>query len=286
MQLRKSERKKARIKMALQGPSGSGKTMSALLLAKGLVKDWSKVAIIDTENNSADLYSHLGEFNVLTLSPKFTPERYIKAIEICEEAGIEVIIIDSISHEWEGNGGILETHAGMTGNSFTNWSKLTPRHNAFIQKILQSDCHIIGTIRSKQAYVLTEKNGKNIPEKVGLKGITREGLDYEFTLVFELDSKHKVNTSKDRTGLFMDRPGFIITETTGSIINDWCHSGTDLAAVKAKILTCKKEEELNALYHQYTEWYGHLEDDFKNQKQKIKNLQFINNKTSQNGITN
>ena len=102
MNLRKSERKQARIKMALQGPSGSGKTMSSLLMAKGLSGgDLSKVAIIDTENGSADLYAHLGNYNVLSLTPPFTPENYIKAIQVCEEAGMEVIIIDSISHEWD-----------------------------------------------------------------------------------------------------------------------------------------------------------------------------------------
>lgn len=286
MQLRKSERKKAKIKMAMQGPSGSGKTMSALLLAKGLVNDWSKIAIIDTENSSADLYAHLGMFNVLPLAPQFTPERYIKAIQVCEKAGMEVIIIDSISHEWEGTGGILDAHSNMTGNSFTNWGKLTPRHNTFIQKILQSNCHIIGTIRSKQAYVLTEKNGKHIPEKVGLKGVTREGLDYEFTLVFELDLKHNAKTSKDRTGLFMDKPPFSISEKTGERIIEWCNAGTDLSEAKAKILACKSLEELKATYNQYTDWFVQLEPDFKARKQQLTNPQIINHKISNNGITN
>ncbi len=99
---------------------------------------------------------------------------------------MEVIIIDSVSHEWEGSGGILNLHAAMTGNSFTNWNKITPRHNAFVHKMLQSGCHITGTIRSKQDYVLTDKNGKMVPEKVGLRGVIREGLDYEFTIVFDL----------------------------------------------------------------------------------------------------
>ena len=107
---------------------------------------------------------------------------------------MEVIIIDSISHEWEGKGGILDIHGSMVGNSFTNWAKVTPRHNEFVQKILQSNSHIIATIRSKQDYVLSEKNGKMVPEKVGLKGVTREGLDYEFTLVFDVDIKHQVNS--------------------------------------------------------------------------------------------
>ena len=159
-QLRKAQRKQSRMKLGIQGPSGSGKTYSSLLLAYGLIEDWSKVAVIDTENHSSELYSHLGGYNVLTLKEPFSPERYIEAIETCEKAGMEVIIIDSISHEWEGNGGILEVHSKMTGNSFTNWHKVTPRHNAFVQKILQSSAHIIATIRSKQSFVLSEKNGK------------------------------------------------------------------------------------------------------------------------------
>ena len=216
MNLEKAERRQAKIKLGLQSPSGAGKTYSALQLAYGLVNDWSKVAVIDTENHSADLYAHLGPYQVLALERPFTPERYIEAIEICEKAGIAAIIIDSISPEWEGVGGILDIHGAMIENTFTNWNKVTPRHNAFVQKILQSNCHIIATIRSKQDYVLSEKNGKMVPEKVGLKGVTREGLDYEFTIVFELDIKHQSTSTKDRTGLFMDKPSFMITPETGS----------------------------------------------------------------------
>ncbi|MDD3978513.1 MAG: AAA family ATPase, partial [Methanomicrobium sp.] len=205
MELRKSQRKQAKIKLALQGSSGSGKTYSALLLASGMTA-WPKIAVIDTENHSADLYAHLGDYNVLQLSKPFSPERYISAIETCEKAGMEVIIIDSVTHEWEGSGGILDIHGNMPGNSFTNWAKMTPRHNAFVQKLLESNCHIIGTIRTKTDYVLTEKNGKMVPEKVGMKGITRDGMDYEFTVVFDLDPKHNAVVSKDRTGLFMDKP--------------------------------------------------------------------------------
>jgi hypothetical protein len=224
--IRKAQRKQARIKMGLQGPSGSGKTYSPLLIGYGLTEDWSKIAVIDTENHSADLYSNLGNYNVLSLQQPFSPERYIEAITACENAGMEVIIIDSISQEWEGRGGILEVHGNMTGNSFTNWNKVTPRHNAFVQKILQSSCHLIATIRSKQDYVLSEKNGKYVPEKVGLKGITREGLDCEFTLVLELDIKHNATATKDRTGIFMDKPPWVITNATGQRIKSWCGGST------------------------------------------------------------
>ncbi len=169
MQLRKSNRSQAKIRIALQGASGSGKTYSSLLLAYGLCQNWNKIAVIDTENQSADLYSHLGQYNVLTLLPPFSPERYMEAIATCEVSGMEVIILDSLSHEWEGEGGILDIHGSMAGNSFTNWAKITPRHNALVQKILHSGAHVIATVRSKQDYVITEKNGKQVPEKVGLK---------------------------------------------------------------------------------------------------------------------
>ena len=143
MNLRQAERKQAKIRLALQGPSDSGKTYSALLLAFGITGTWEKIVIIDTENSSADLYADLGAYNVLPLTQPYTPERYIQAIHQCESEGMEVIIIDSISHEWEGQGGILAIHGNMPGNSFTNWNKVTPRHNAFIQSMLLSPSHII-----------------------------------------------------------------------------------------------------------------------------------------------
>lgn len=253
MNLQQAERRQARIKLGLQSPSGAGKTYSALLLAFGLINDWSKIAVIDTENHSADLYANLGNYLVLALEQPFSPERYIEAIEICEKAGMEAVIIDSISHEWEGVGGILDIHGAMMGNSFTNWNKMTPRHNAFVQKILQSHCHIIATIRSKQDYVLSEKNGKMVPEKVGLKGVTREGLDYEFTLVFELDLKHQATATKDRTGLFMDKPSFMITPQTGQTIANWCNAGKSLKDIKDDIQRATTIDQLRNIIRQYPE---------------------------------
>lgn len=251
MKLQIAERKQAKIKMALQGPSGSGKTMGALLIAYGLCQNWDKIAVIDTENYSASLYAHLGRYSVLSITAPFTPEKYMEAIRYCTEAGMEVIIIDSISHEWEGSGGILDVHSKMTGNSFTNWGKLTPRHNAFVQAILQSPVHIIGTIRSKQEYVLSERNGKQIPEKVGLKGVTRDGMDYEMTIVFDVDIKHNAVASKDRTGLFMDKPEFKITPATGEQILSWCQQGTAKSpedVLAEQIELCRTYDELKTLY--------------------------------------
>lgn len=251
MQIIKAERKQAVIKMALQGCSGSGKTYSSLLLAYGLVGDWNQVAVIDTENNSSHLYSHLGNFNVLSLSEPFSPERYIEAIEACEKARMRVVVIDSISAEWEGAGGIIESHGNMAGNSFTNWNRMTPRHNAFVQKILQSPCHVILTIRSKQDYVLTDKNGKMVPEKVGLKGVTRDGMDYELTIVFDIDIKHQATASKDRTGLFSNPLPLLISEQTGIKIKTWCLGEDLIKNIEIQINEAKTVQDLRNILIKY-----------------------------------
>jgi hypothetical protein len=247
MVLESASRQKVKIKMALQGPSGSGKTMSALLLAYGLCNNWQKIALVDTENRSSMLYAHLGNYQVIHVPAPFTPEKYIQAISLCEDAGIEVIIIDSISHEWEN---ILDQHSNMIGNSYTNWNKLTPRHNAFVQHILQSPCHVIGTIRAKQEYVLSEKNGKQVPEKLGMKGVTREGMDYEFTLVLEIDIKNHATATKDRTSLFINKPSFVISPATGTQILDWCNTGADrVQEITRRINDCATLKQLLQLYY-------------------------------------
>ena len=226
MELKKAQKKQVKLRLGMSGASGFGKTYSALLLAYGMVGDWSKIAVIDTENDSASLYANLGDFNSLPLTAPFTPERYIQAIEMCEKAGMEVIIIDSISHEWEGKGGCLELHNEL-GGQFIHWAKITPRHNAFIQKILQSTCHIITSVRRKQDYdMVKNEKGKTEPVKVGLKEVTREGFEYELTVNFEfINDKHLVKASKDRTGLFMNNPEFVITAETGKSIINWCNDG-------------------------------------------------------------
>ncbi|MEC4086642.1 AAA family ATPase [Myroides odoratimimus] len=271
MQLRQSERKRAKIKMALQGSAGSGKTYSSLLLAQGLTNgDLSKVAIIDTENGSADLYAHLGNYNVLSLQPPFTPEAYIKAIEICEQANMEVIIIDSISHCWDE---LLDFHSKLVGNSFTNWAKVTPRQKSFVDKILQSSAHIIATMRTKQDYVLNQKDGKYIPEKVGLKAVQRDGVDYEFTLVFDIDIKHYVVSSKDRTSLFMGKPEFIINESTGRKILEWCNKGEapdrTKESIRNLINNCKTVQELLILYQQNPIYQNEFRSVFEQKKAQL-----------------
>lgn len=289
MELRKSSRSIAKIRLALQGPSGSGKTYSALLIALGLSKNFDRVAVIDTENHSSELYSHLGSFNVMNLREPFTPEKYVDAIKACEQASMDVIIIDSISHEWDGPGGILEMHSTMTGNSYTNWGKLTPRHNSFLQAILQSTCHIIVTIRSKQEYILSEKNGKQVPEKVGMKGITREGTDYEMTTVLELDLKHKAVATKDRTGLFMDKPEFLITEKTGETILNWCNAGaTEVVRDEfgQQISSCATWIDLKRLYLDNPQYQVSHRAQFATRKEQIIAREINNNSSTENFIQN
>lgn len=289
MKIQVAQRRQAKIKMALQGSSGSGKTMGALLIAYGLCNDWSKIAVIDTENYSASLYAHLGKFSVVNISAPFSPEKYNEAIRLCEEGGFQVIIIDSISHEWEGVGGILETHANMQGNSFTNWGKLTPRHNAFVQSILQSSCHIIGTIRSKQDYVITEKDGKHVPEKVGLKGVTRDGTDYEFTIVLDVDIKHNAVASKDRTGLFMDKPPFNITPEIGKQILNWCNDGLPAEPMEedftSQINNCNSYDDLRRLFTANPRFQQSHYGEFVRRKAELMPSNFMNPQNNGYGNT-
>lgn len=253
MELVVAKKKKVKIKVGLQGSSGSGKTFSALLIAMGMVDgDCKKIAVIDSEKESASLYTDIfGEFLTIQLSAPYTPERCAEAISICENSkNIEVIIFDSISHEWMGNGGILDLHSLMKGADMLKWAKLTPRHNRFIDSIMQCDKHMICTMRSKQDYVLTEnEKGKLVPEKVGMKAVTRDGVDYEFTLNFDIDQSNFAHCTKDRTSLYKNKPEFIITKDVGKDILDWCNSGVDEVEIAIKSMKeCKSLSELQNIW--------------------------------------
>jgi len=226
MAFTKATKQATSIKLAISGPSGSGKTYSALLIAKGL---GGKTAVLDTEGGSASLYADFFDFDTWDeLDPKgFPPEYFIRVIKAAEEAGYSNLIIDSLSHEWSGRGGCLELadaigRAKYRGNSFAAWVDVTPRHNRLVETILNTRLNIIATMRTKSDYVINkdEKTGKSTPQKVGLAGIQRDGMDYEFTLMFELDrDSHIANAGKDRTHLFSDP--VVITEQTGQRIAEW-----------------------------------------------------------------
>lgn len=247
IEIRKAERKQSKLRIGLSSPSGAGKTYSALLLAKGLVGSWEKVGLIDTETGRGDFYSDLGGYMIATLQAPFTPDRYIEYIDAMIGAGVEVLIIDSISHEWEGKGGCLELNeklaqAKYKGNTWSAWSETTPRHQKFIESIISAPIHVITTVRNKVDTVMTDD--KKV-KKVGTKEITREGFEYELTVNFNLDrDTHSAMASKDNTRLFDNRDPFVITEKTGEELREWVNSGAvDTTAEDKK----KKRVEANKL---------------------------------------
>lgn len=238
MQIKKAERKSVKIKLAITGPSGSGKTMSSLLLAKGLTNG-GKILVIDSEDGSSNLYADstkVGvDFDVIELDAPYTIQKYNQAIDIAQKEGYEAIIIDSISHAWAGEGGLLDKKTALDsrgGNSFTNWSSITKEQEAFKAKIIHSTSHVIVTMRSKQDYIVeVNEKGRSQPKKVGLAPVQREGMEYEFTTVFDIAMDHTYAVSKDRTDLFDGRVEKI-TEKTGEELRQWLLSGKLQGSVK------------------------------------------------------
>lgn len=256
MTLRKASRQKTKMRIGLSAVAGGGKTMSALLLAYGITNDWNKIAMIDSEAGSGELYAgdkrhNIGEYNYIRLDAPFTPESYIKAIKLCEdEPEIEVIIVDSITHEWSGKGGCIEIQTAL-GGRYQDWANVTPRHQKFIEAILNSKCHVITTVRRKTEYDMSKgENGKITVEKIGQKEVTREDFEYELTVNLQIDVTHLAKASKDRTGLFMDEPEFIITTETGKLIADWCEKGIEpiKSDPYSELNSCKNLIDLQAVW--------------------------------------
>ncbi|MCG9943643.1 ATP-binding protein [Providencia rettgeri] len=266
MKFAKALRKKAKLRLALTGPSGSGKTYGALEIAKGL---GGKTAVIDTEKGSASLYSDRFNFDVLELDPPFTPERFIEAIGAAQEAGYDNLIIDSITHEWSGSGGCLELLDGLAkakyrGNTWSAWSEITPRHNAFLDAILRSDLHIIATMRSKTETAQVDKgNGKKGVDKLGMKSEQRDGVEYEFTTVLDLNHEtHTAMASKDRTGLFSNAEVTQLNESTGKKLMDWLNDGRTKAEVDLSHFTdiAMETQDMDVLKNAFGEAYKSLRD--------------------------
>jgi hypothetical protein len=267
MQLQTASRKKVKLRLNLASPSGFGKTYGALLIAFGITNNWDKIAVIDTEHDSASLYSHLGNFKTLSLSPPFTPDRYIEAIKVCEQADMEVIIIDSITHVWKGEGGLLE-YQNALGGRYQDWAKATPLYQRWLNAILDSKCHVITTNRKKQGYNMITEGNKTKVEKAGLDDEIRDGYDYEVTVALEIiNDKHMVKASKDRTGLFAGKPEFVITPDTGKMLLAWCNSGISLRQeVLSAIDNCKTVNDLMNVYNQYPAMQGELKNEFSSKK--------------------
>jgi hypothetical protein len=226
---RKAEKRRVKLKMAVQGPSGSGKTWGSLSLVRNLWPD-AKICVIDAENESASLYADRFDFDTIDLEPPFHTDRYIACIQAAVKAGYDVAIIDTITHQWDGEGGILRRKEEMDrrgGNSFTNFSTFTPEHERFKNAILQSPIHVIATMRSKQEYSLQQNDkGKQTPVKMGMAPIQRDGMDYEFAIVFDVQGNHMATASKDRTSLFTGRTVDLADPDTALALRTWLDSGT------------------------------------------------------------
>lgn len=263
LELKKAQRTKAKLKLGISAPSGGGKTLGALLIAYGLMQEkypvlpenelWGKIAIIDTENGSGELYVgkeianvKIGQYNAITLEPPFEADKYIDAIKLCKKADMEVAIIDSTTHLWAGEGGLLQKQgeiAKRTGNSYTAWRDVTPQHNHFVDTMLQTDMHIIATMRSKVDYIQEKDgNGKTTIRKVGLAPIQKEGMEFEFTLFLDINTDHEAFVSKDRTSIY-DQKTFKITPEIGATLMRWLESGTDGA--KTVVATAIKAADLS-----------------------------------------
>lgn len=229
----KATKKAAKGRVALDGPSGTGKTYTALTMATAL---GDRIAVIDTEHGSASIYADITDFDTLEITPPYAPEKFIEAVRAAEAAGYETIILDSITHEWNGSGGCCDINeqlaqAKYRGNTWSAWSETTPRHRKFIDALLQSPCNIIATMRSKTETV--QGDDKKV-RKVGMKSEQRDGTDYEFSVVFELEhSSHQAVATKDRTRLFTT-PG-TVNEETGKRLMDWLQSGVTIRMTEDEI---------------------------------------------------
>lgn len=245
LELKQAKRIQAKVKLAIGGASGSGKTMGGIVLGYGLIKAehptwsdeecWGKIAIIDTENSSGSLYVgarcgayRIGTYNTIDVEPPFEEQTLIDCIAMCENAGMEVIIIDSASAFWQGVGGALETQGKISersNNSFTSWKSVKNDQNKMLQAILQSKCHIISTYRAKTEYVQEKnQNGKTVVRNIGTAIIAEGNTQYEYTVMFMVDADHTATATKDRTGIF-DGKFFTITPETGMALYKWLAEG-------------------------------------------------------------
>lgn len=240
----KASREKKLLRLFLRGVSGSGKTYSALLLAKGLAGKDGKIAVIDTEKGSSTHYTNLCDFDVVDYNAIYDnhkPQNYIDLIDQAQSSGYKVLIIDSLTHAWTGYGGILNINEWLSetkyhNNSFRAWGETTPKYyNPLIAKIiLENNMHIIATGRVKSDYAMeTSDNGKVMPKKIGLKTEFREGLEYEFDTVLDLQAGQEglARPEKDRTGV-IEQMGEIISDKTVKKFLDYLNGSNKISTNK------------------------------------------------------
>jgi hypothetical protein len=227
LQFQKATKRTARARVALIGPAGSGKTYTSLAIATQLGK---RVALIDTEHGSASKYAGIFEFDVLE-PPDYAPATYVQAIEAAEEAGFDVVVIDSLSHAWMGRGGALEqvdnaAKKSRSGNSFNAWREITPQHNALVEAMLACKAHLFVTMRTKTEYVIEEnEQGKKAPRKIGLAPVQRDGLEYEFDVTADLDLDNHLVVGKTRCPALKGRIFHQAGADVAGLLTEWLTDG-------------------------------------------------------------
>lgn len=219
----KAKREQVWLKVLLSGASGCGKSYSALRLAKGIAdKCDSAIAYIGTEGSRNKYYADEFDYDLLELEEPFECEKYMDAIDEAVNAGYKVLVIDSMTHEWKW---LNDVHDKMPGNSFTNWGKLKPRHHKFMDKVLNSPIHVIATARGKDDWVLEDKNGKQVPKKVGMGQQQDKDISYEYTVSLMIaQDTHIASSDKDNTHLFDGRYE-VLTEKDGERLYEWANKG-------------------------------------------------------------
>jgi len=260
-------RKQSRLRLAVIGPAGAGKSFTLLRIAHALRDELteigelpkaSRIALIDTEHGSASLYADDDNpdggqfvFDVVDLGSwigKFCVENYIKAIQGAADAGYPLLIIDSLSHAWSGAGGVLEyvDSFGDKAKFSKGWRTATPKHNALVEAILAYPGHVLISMRSKVAYVVeTDDRGRNVPRKIGLQPVQREGLDYEFGVVGDLEQETKtLSISKTRCRALTGRRFVKAGADVAEILAEWLTAGEAFTepATGVKIPDWTKEE--------------------------------------------
>lgn len=223
----------AKARIALAGPSGSGKTYTGLALACRLA---DRVAVIDTERGSASKYAGLNGWAFDTIAPaSFSPQSLIEALAVAGGEGYGCVLVDSLSHYWMGVDGMLEqvdrkTSASRSSASFSSgWKDMAPVERRMLDALVSYPGHVIATLRVKTEYVIEENDrGKKVPRKVGLKPIQREGLEYEFDVIGDLDLDNNLTVSKTRVpmlhGAVIPQPGPELAVT----IRDWLAEGEEV----------------------------------------------------------
>ncbi len=272
MLIRKAERKKAKLRLGISGASGSGKTWSALEIARGM---GGKIGMIDTEAGRGELYGNDFEYDIIRLEAPYSPERYIEAMKLFEKAGYDILIIDSLSHAWVGEGGVLSIVDKAGANSFTQgWKVATPKQNALVDALITSKMHIITTFRAKTEYAMEKDDrGKNVPQKVGLAPVQRDGIEYEYTVFMNINQDHVAHVTKDNTKLY-DQQYIKPSEDMGAKLMQWLNTGADVVDLKdnfinvvlpdalEQLLECNTLDELKKYFIDFTRQYAKEFPDF------------------------